>query len=130
MLSLTIASTRPWETRSAAWAKPSTLCTFAPAPRATCAQLLVSDWAVVLPLRSARVLMSFVPAAVTITPCEYVYGAENRYCASRSGLIVTWLAITSIRLASSAGKIASNGDCTNLSSQPAFLATASITSTS
>ena len=54
MLSLTMASTRPCDSSSAAWAKPSTDCTFAPASRATWAQLLVSDCAVVLPFRSVE----------------------------------------------------------------------------
>ncbi len=44
--------------------------------------------------------------------------------------MVIWLAITSIRLESSAAKIASNCDCTNFSCQPAFFATALITSMS
>jgi hypothetical protein len=34
-------------------------------------------------------------AVVTTTPVDTVYGCENRYLASRSGLIVIWLAITS-----------------------------------
>ena len=70
MLSFTIASTRPWPSSAAAWANPSTDWTLAPASFATCAQLLVSDWAVVLPLRSASEVMPLVPAAVTITPWE------------------------------------------------------------
>ena len=78
MLSLTIASTRPCRSSSAACANPSTDWTSAPASRATWAQLLVSDWAVVLPSRSARLVMSSVSAAVTITPWENVYGVENR----------------------------------------------------
>lgn len=72
MLSLTIASTRPWVSSAAAGANPSTDSTSAPASLATWAQLLVSDWAVVLPLRSARVVMPLVPFATTITPREYV----------------------------------------------------------
>jgi hypothetical protein len=45
-------------------------------------------------------------------------------------LIVTWFATTSIRLASSAGKIESNVDWTNRTRHPALSATARITSTS
>jgi hypothetical protein len=40
--------------------------------------VLVSDCAVVLPLRSFNVLMESSSAAVTMTPREYVYGVENR----------------------------------------------------
>ncbi|SFR27800.1 hypothetical protein SAMN04488564_111254 [Lentzea waywayandensis] len=70
MLSLTIASTRPCWSSAAAWAKPSTASTRAPASRATLAQLLVLDWAVVLPLRSAIDLIRSSPVRRTITPRE------------------------------------------------------------
>ncbi len=52
------------------------------------------------------------------------------YFASRSGLKVTWLAMTSMRLASSAVKMPSNVVSTNFRRQPAFLATALMTSMS
>ena len=52
--------------------KPSTASTFAPASRATWAQLLVADCAVVLPLRSARLVIELSSARVTITPSETV----------------------------------------------------------
>ena len=70
MLSLTIASTRPWVSSAAAWANPSTDSTLAPASLATWAQLLVSDCAVVLPFRSSREVIPLVPFATTITPWE------------------------------------------------------------
>ncbi len=69
MLSLTIASTRPRATRSAACENCSTFSTFAPASFATCDQLLVADCAVVRPFRSASVRMS-EPFRATMTPRE------------------------------------------------------------
>ena len=51
-----------------AWVKPSTASTLAPASRATLAQLLVMDWAAVLPLRSASEVIEVSSARVTITP--------------------------------------------------------------
>ncbi len=74
--------------------------------------------------------MPLVPFLTTMTPREYVYVVPRPYLASRSGLKVTWLAMTSMRLASSAAKIASNCVSTNSSLQPAFLATALMTSMS
>ena len=44
----------------------------------------------------------------TMTPGETVYGSLKRYFSSRSGLIDTWLAMTSKRPASRPAKIASH----------------------
>jgi hypothetical protein len=70
MLSLTIASTRPWISSCTPGPKSCTYLTFARASRATSAQLLLAVWAVVRPSRSVSVVMSSVPLAVTMTPWE------------------------------------------------------------
>ena len=71
-VSLTVASTRPSLSSCTACTKPSTASTLAPASRATWAQLLVADCAVVLPRRSARLVMVVSSARVTITPSDTV----------------------------------------------------------
>ena len=71
-LSLTVASTRFCLTSVTAWVKPSTASTLAPASLATCAQLLVELCAVVLPLRSARLVIESSSVRVTMTPSETV----------------------------------------------------------
>ena len=71
-VSFTVASTRPSLSSWMACTKPSTASTFAPASRATCAQLLVADCAVVLPARLASVVIEVSSARVTITPSETV----------------------------------------------------------
>src|SRR5690606_12222638 len=128
--SLTVASTRPSLSSWTACTKPSTASTSAPAPRATSAQLLVADCAVVLPARSARLVMSVLSARVTITPSDTVYGSERSYLALRSSLIATWLATRSNRPDSSPAKIASHGVCTNSTCLPSFSPTARAISTS
>ena len=93
-------------------------------------QLLVSDCAVVLPARSSKLEIEVSPSLTTMTPDDTVYGALNRYCSSRSGLIDTWFAITSKRPASRPAKIASHWVSWNSISRPSLSATASATSTS
>ena len=113
MLSLTTTSTRPWFSSLIAWVKPSTASTLAPASRATWAQLLVAFSAATLPFRSASDLIELSSARVTMTPSPTEYGSDRSYLAWRSGLIVTSLATTSNRLASSAANIESHGVSTN-----------------
>ena len=125
-----VASTRPCSSSATAWAQPSTASTFAPDSWASSYQLLVSDCAVVLPARSSKLEIDVSPSFTTITPGETVYGSLKRYCSSRSGLIETWLAITSNRPASRPAKIASHWVSWNSISSPSLSATASASSTS
>ena len=125
-----MASTRLSFSSWIACTKPSTASTFAPASRATVAQLLVEDWAVVLPLRSARLVIDESSARVTITPSETVYGSERSYLALRSSFRVIWFAIRSNRLASRPAKMASKGVWTNSTCLPSLAATACTTSMS
>ena len=113
-----------------AWVKPSTDSTRAPALRATSDQLLVAFSAATLPFRSASVLIELSSARVTITPSPTEYGSDRSYLALRSSLIVTSLATTSKRLASSAANIASHGVSTNSTLTPSLSPTAFATSTS
>jgi hypothetical protein len=129
-LSLIVTSTRPCLSSVMAWVKPSTGSTCAPASVATSANELVVDCALRLPLTSASDLTLSSSARVTTTPFETVYGSENRYFFSRSGVIVTWLAMTSYRSASSPAKIASNCVSLNSTSMPSSAPTAWATSTS
>ena len=130
MLSLTTASTRPWLSRVIAWVKPSTGSSFAPASRATWAQLLVMVAPTVLPLRSFSDLIESSLARVIMTPSATEYGSDRSYLALRSGEIVTSLATMSNRLASSAAKMESHGVWTNSTFFPSLSPTAVATSTS
>jgi hypothetical protein len=128
--SLIVASTRPCCSSATDCAQPSTASTFAPDSVASSFQLLVSDWAVVLPSRSSNDEIDVSPSFTTMTPRETVYGSLKRYCSSRSGVIDTWFAMTSNRPASRPAKIASHCVSSNAISRPSFSATASATSTS
>ena len=99
-----VASTRPCCSSATACAQPSTASTVAPLSCASSYQLLVSDWAVVLPSRSSKLEIESSSSATTMTPGETVYGSLKRYFSSRSGLIETWLAMTSKRPASRPGE--------------------------
>ena len=123
MLSLTIASTRPCTSSSAACGEPLDRLHLAPASRATWAQLLVSRLGGGLALQVGEGRDVVVSAAVTITPWSRCT-AREQVARLRSGLIVTgWRSRRSARRRAP-GRSSRTGPARTRSSQPASSATA------